>query len=158
LVSCCFVPQVLCSCLTIVAFQMSLNAKCSWTSQVLGLFRFCQASLKNDCQFLKISGYTLVLKEVRSRFLLVLSWRTPKTCSTELIKLDMKDKLQVLVDCLEVFLGTFEDLVKVPPPSDVIDDLLRTIFSLYPLTWGDMRVKNSHMSMFKVMRREAQEF
>ncbi|OQV18261.1 hypothetical protein BV898_07657 [Hypsibius exemplaris] len=131
--------------------ELSTEAKCSWASQILGLACFWKTSFKSDCKFLRIAGYHFSLREIRSRFLVVLGWLSPDTTAPQdLVKLDLAEKLQFLVGKVELFLGAaFEELAGAAVPASVSEDLVRTIFSLYPLTWGDFRVKSNHISLFR---------
>lgn len=115
---------------------------------MMGLSRFWKTSFSGDCRFIKISSYSLAVSEIRSRYLMVLGWKTPEAAHSDLVKLDLTEKLQFLATILEFFVGNLEDL----PCTSVAnkDDFLHTVFALYPLTWWDMRVKTDPSSSFKV--------
>ena len=133
-----------------ILLQMTLENKCAWTSQLLGLSRFWRSSFKNDCRFISLSDYCLALCDIESRYLAVLGWKVPKSVSRDLVKLDLGEKLQFVMQLVEFFLGGLETLHSFS--ATMKSDLLRTVFSLYPLTWDDMRVKTDHRSLFKVNR------
>ncbi|GAV04785.1 hypothetical protein RvY_15011-2 [Ramazzottius varieornatus] len=127
--------------------DMTVESKCTWSSQLLGLHRFWQSAVKKIVSSFSIGRYHIVCQEVDHRFLTVFGWPKLEGASDDLQVEALQQNLQRINHLLLSFVSSFAALAKLPPSHR--QDLLLAIFSLCPFTWADFSHARSHLNLFQ---------